>query len=949
MLQNLPHPGTSPEPGLIQNRETSWRACYLCRVKPDLRLVTTNAEDCLALLNSSLEGLSQEQVAQRLVEFGGNCLPKVKGQPVWRKLTAQFTHTMAILLWCGAGIAALAGMPPLAWAIGTVNVINGVFSFWQEYRAQKATEALKRMLPQWARVRRQGQEVRVPADDLVPGDILLLAEGERISADARLLWEVDLKVDCSILTGESRPVVRTAEPVAPEVGDWIERTNLVFAGSTVASGSARAVVFATGGNSEFGRIAHLTQSLPETPSPLQREMERLTRTVTMLVLGVGVVFFGLAVLVAGMDPTQGFLFALGMIVAFVPEGLPPTVTLSLAMGVQRMAGRNALLKRLSAVETLGCTNVICTDKTGTLTQNQMTVREVYLVGQRLHVSGTGYEPRGDFLANEVRMDPLPRLEPMLKCASLCNDSRLIPPNEKNHGWSVLGDPTEGALQSLACKAGLQPEQLARDNLRWAEIPFESRRKMMSTLHKNGAETTVCVKGAPREVLAACREFQGDGETLELDPSIRDEILAVNDDMARDGLRVLALAARTLSEEPLQVSVEATERDLTFLGLVAMHDPPRPEVKAAVDLCYKAGVRVLMMTGDYGLTAESVARRIGIVRGPSPRIVIGAELASMTSRALTDLLAQDQEIVFARVAPEQKLAVVKALQSRGQVVAVTGDGVNDAPALRQADIGVAMGLSGSDVAREAADMVLTDDSFASIVYAIEEGRAVYANLRRFVSYIFTSNAAEAVPFIFFAFSQGQIPLALTIMQILAIDLGTDMLPALALGVEPPEPGLMDRPPRDRGQPLVTAGLLARACLFLGLIASMGMMTSFFVAFERQGWEGPWMDLPGEGRLYNTATAMAFATVVMCQVGNLFAHRTEDRSLLSVGLGGNRWIWAGLASELAFTLSVIYLPWLQPIFGTAPFGWRDWLLVVAWTPALLIADELRKALSRAWRKT
>lgn len=924
----------------------------------DAEIAGASPEQCLALLDSSLDGLSQDEARARLGRFGPNSLPRVVGIPVWRKFVTQFTHLMALLLWVGAVIAMFAGMPPLALAICCVNVINGVFSFYQEYRAQKATEALQRLLPSWARVRRQGQELRVPAEDLVPGDLLLLSEGDRISADARLIWEVDLRVDQSILTGESRAVLRSAEPASDHADGraWIEQPNLVFAGSTVASGNARALVFATGSESEFGRIAHLTQSLPETASPLQLEMARLTRTVSKIVVGVGLVFFVLAVLVAGMEAKQGFLFALGMIVAFVPEGLPPTVTLSLAMGVQRMAGRNALLKRLSAVETLGCTNVICTDKTGTLTQNQMTVREVYTVGRRIRVDGAGYEPTGQFIdiskaQAEVPLDkPLESLGELLRCGSLCNDSRLLPPSQESSEWSVLGDPTEGALQSLAGKADLRSETLVKEHPRWAEIPFESQRKRMSTLHGlDGQALTVYLKGAPREVLSVCRDFRlPDGISRPLDEATRQEIMRVNDDLARSGLRVLAMATRSLSKEPEELTVEAVETELTFLGLVAMHDPPRTEVEAAVVLCRRAGVRILMMTGDYGLTAESVARRIGIISGPNPRIIIGQDLERMPAVELADVLAAESEVLFARVAPEQKLRVVQALQSRGQVVAVTGDGVNDAPALRQADIGVAMGRSGSDVAREAADMVLTDDSFASIVWAIEEGRAVYANLRRFVSYIFTSNTPEAVPFLLFALSQGSIPLALTIMQILAIDLGTDMLPALALGAEPPEAGLMDRPPRDRDQPLVTGALLARAYLFLGLVASLAVMTSFFAAYWLQGFWGQWLDLPGQGQIYQMATSMAFATVVTTQIGNLLAHRTEVNSIFSVGLGGNRLIWIGIVSELAFLLCTVYIPWLQPVFGTAPFGWREWLLVIAWTPALLVVDEIRKALLRIWRK-
>lgn len=863
----------------------------------------------LATLGTSPEGLSDDEARARGRTFGPNSLPQVPGPPLLRKLAAQFTHLMALLLWGAAGLAWLAELPQLAVAIVGVNLLNGLFSFWQEFRARRATEALRSLLPRWARVRRQGRDLRVPAEDVVPGDLLLLSEGDQVCADARLLWGVDLRVDQSVLTGESRAVLRTAEAAGQAGQPLLEQPTLVFAGSSVASGSGRAVAFATGGSTEFGRVAHLTQSLPEMPSPLERELARLTRTVTRLVLGIGLGFYLLATLGAGLDRTQSFIFALGMIVAFVPEGLLPTVTLSLAMGVQRMAARRALVKKLSAVETLGCTNVICTDKTGTLTQNQMTVREVYAGGERIRVEGVGYEPAGQFFAGSRPLEqPLATLGELLKAASLCNDARLL---AGENGWTVLGDATEGALQTVAAKAGLDPDGLAREHPRSGEIPFDSARKRMTTIHGS----TAYVKGAPREVLALC-------DALPL--PVREAALAVQDEMAREGLRVLAVATRSLpSPPPLEI-----ERELTFLGLIGMHDPPRPEVAAAVQLCHQAGIRILMTTGDYGLTAESVARRIGVVTGPAPRLVTGGELQALTDGALGTLLAEGGEVIFCRMAPEQKLRVVQALQSSGQVVAVTGDGVNDAPALRQADIGVAMGRSGSDVAREAADMVLTDDSFASIVAAIEEGRAVYANLRRFVSYIFTSNVPEAVPFVLFALTRGRVPLALTVMQILAIDLGTDMLPALALGAEPPEPGLMARPPRDRAEPLITPSLLARA-FSLGALASVATMTCFWL---------------GLAYGYLAATTMALAAVVSCQVGNVLAHRTEVASLFSGGLGSNPWIGYAVAAELLFLAGLIYVPWLRPFFGTAPFPVAGWLLVLAWSPTLLVADEIRKA----WRR-
>lgn len=870
-------------------------------------LALTPLEGFLLTAGSSLQGLSDSEAGARRQRFGPNALPRVAPPPLLRKLAAQFTHLMALLLWGAAGLAWAAAMPQLAVAIVGVNVLNGLFSFWQEYRAQQATEALKSLLPRWARVRREGRELRLPAEDVVPGDLLLLSEGDQICADARVLWCVELRVDQSILTGESRAVARTWEPSGRPEQAFLEQPNLMFAGTSVAAGSARALVFATGGDTEFGRVAHLTQALPETPSPLELELARLTRTVTRLVLAIGFAFYCLATLVAGLDRLQSFLFALGMIVAFVPEGLLPTVTLSLALGVQRMAARRALVKKLSAVETLGCTNVICTDKTGTLTQNQMTVRELYCAGQLIRVEGVGYQPEGGFLVGGLPLEqPLQMLRELLTAASLCNDARLV---HTEGGWSVLGDPTEGALQTLAAKAGLDPDALAREFPRDREIPFDSGRKRMTTVHGS----TAFVKGAPREVLALCPGLA--------EPEV---ILEAHDEMARAGLRVLAVARRDLpGPEPREL-----ESELTFLGLIGMHDPPRPEVEEAVRKCRSAGVRVLMLTGDYGLTAESIARRIGIVTGPSVRLVTGAELEGMAAADLQALLQSDVPLIFSRLAPEQKLRIVQALQALGMVVTVTGDGVNDAPALRQADIGVAMGRSGSDVAREAAAMVLSDDSFASIVAALEEGRAVYANLRRFVSYIFTSNVPEAVPFILFALTRGRIPLALTIMQILAIDLGTDMFPALALGAEPPEPGVMERPPRDRREPLITRALLGRA-LFLGILESAATLTCFW-------W--------GQRYGYVAATTMAFAAVVSCQVGNVLAHRTDVRSLGSVGLASNPWIGAAIGAELLFLGTLVYTPWLRPVFGTAPFPLEGWLLVLAWSPVILIADEIRKA----WRR-
>ncbi|HXF60120.1 MAG TPA: cation-transporting P-type ATPase [Caldilineaceae bacterium] len=912
--------------------------------KTPAEVASLRAEEVFRLLETQLNGLSHEEAESRARAYGRNALVEVKGRPLFVKFLVNFTHLMAILLWIGGIVAFLAQMPQLGIAIWLVNLINGAFSFWQEYKAEQATAALRRLLPAQVRVLRDGEEKRIPAEALVPGDVMLLAEGDHISADARVVHEAELRVDQSTLTGESRPVRKSAEPVMSNGLTSAELPNLVFAGTNVATGACTAVVFATGMATEFGKIAHLTQSIGEELSPLQQELNVVTRIVTVIAVGVGLVFFVLAVLLTGMRLGESFIFGLGMIVAFVPEGLLPTVTLALAMGVQRMARRHALIKRLSAVETLGCTSVILSDKTGTLTQNEMTVSKLYVPGRRLTVSGVGYSPDGQIWYDGRPLSAAedPDLRQLLTIAGLCNDARVLPPDALSQRWTVLGDPTEAALCVVANKGGLDLEAAARAMPRLHELPFDSRRKRMTTIHQVGKGRMAFVKGAPKEVLGLCEQLHCAGHTETLDDRLRREITEVNDDYARQGLRVLAVAQRALPNVPLDLTPESVERALTFVGLVAMVDPPRPEVAASVQQCERAGIRIIMITGDYGLTAESIARRIGIIKSDRPRLITGTELERLDDAALAAALGD--EVIFARVAPEHKLRVVRALQAMGHVVAVTGDGVNDAPALKQADIGVAMGVAGTDVAREAADMVLTDDNFASIVGAVEEGRAVYANIKKFTSYIFTSNTPEAVPFIIYALSGGRVPLALNIMQILAIDLGTDLVPALALGAEPPGPGVMEQPPRRLDEHVITPGLLARAYLWLGPLQSLAAMAAFYFLFWTNGYWGQWLDLPASGELYRAATTMTLAAVVTTQIGNLFAQRAEQSSLTRIGWFSNPLIGVGILTELTIIGLLVYVPFLQGIFGTAALGVGQWLFLFAWAPTLLVADELRKVLLR-----
>jgi len=905
---------------------------------------TLPASAVYAALSTQPAGLSQAQVDERRQVFGANAIKELPRTPHIVRFLSNFTHLMAILLWAGGAIGFAAQLPQLGIAIWMVNLINGSFSFWQEYKAEKATEALRRLIPFHARVRRDGCEQQISASELVPGDIMILAEGDRICADARLVRAHELRVDQSTLTGESLPAAKSADEIIHSNLNPPELRNLVFAGTAVMSGSGEAVVTATGMRSEFGKIALLTESTPDRPSPLQMEMARVTRIVTALAVGIGLVFFLLATFVAGVQLAESFVFAMGMIVAFVPEGMLPTVTLSLAMGVQRMAGRNALVKRLSAVETLGCTGVICTDKTGTLTKNEMTVRELWSAGRRLLAGGSGYAPLGTItLQSESQSEPIAcdsdvDLEQLLVACALCNNARLLAPgDDDNAQWRVLGDPTEGALIVLCKKGKLDLDVVTRRSPRLKEIPFDSRRKRMSTIHRTQHGVTVYVKGAPRELLALCTSVACNGKPQPLSESDVREILSVNDEYARSGLRVLAVAMRTIAAQPNELTAENVERNLTLLGLVAMLDPPHPEVAEAVRKCHNAGIKMVMITGDYGLTAESIARRIGMIGSHNARIITGAELDDMSEEALTGSLAGD--VIFARATPEHKLRVVGAYQNAGYVVAVTGDGVNDAPSLKRADIGVAMGVSGTDVAKESADMILLDDNFASIVNAIEEGRTVYANIRRFAIYVFNSNMAEAVPFVLMLFSRGAVPLPLTIMQVLSIDLGTDMVPALALGAEPPESGVMRRPPRSLAEPLLSWQVFARALLWYGLIESFAAISGYFFLNWLHGW--PVLPLAAEGTpVYRMATTMTLAGVVVTQVGAVFGCRSDRTSLLQLGFFTNKLVIWGIACELILLLLIVYVPVLQGIFNTGALGLREWAFAFAWTPIIIVLDELRK---------
>jgi magnesium-transporting ATPase (P-type) len=896
-----------------------------------------DAAAALAALGSSPDGLRSAEAAARLARTGSNELPAKGGPSPARQVLEQMASFFALMLWVAAVLALVGGLPALAVAIVVVVVVNGLFSFAQEYRAERAVRALSALLPDKVTVRRSGRKVRVPAADLVPGDVVLLAEGDRISADGRVIESIGLAVDESTLTGESVPVPRMADQVPSPPSEALEAPNLVFAGTFVASGSGAAVIAATGGATRLGAISRLTGEIVRRPTPLRTELNHAVRLIAALAVTTGVLFFGVS-LALGTPPRDGFLFSVGVIVALVPEGLLPTLSLSLAMSSTRMAHHGALVRRLESVETLGSTTVICTDKTGTITANEMTVRRVSAGAVRVSVTGTGYHSGGAFVADDrpLRENEQALLQPLLRAAALCTDAHV---EEREGRWQCAGDPTEGAIVVVARKGGLERDELERRSPRIREFPFDASRRRMTTVHAlpSGA-FEVITKGSPEVILDICVDVAQDHGSIGLAPEVTVALQAEVERLAGQGFRVLAVAR---GEHPaMPATPEEAEQRLELLGFVGLEDPVRPEVPDAVARCRNAGIRVVMITGDHPATARSIAEKAGM----SPdRVVLGQELPSGEDELCT-MLGDPAVRVLARVAPEQKLRIAAAFQRLGEVVAMTGDGVNDAPALRRADIGVAMGVVGTDVAREAADIVLLDDNFAHIVEAVEEGRAAFDNIRRFLTYHLTDNVAELTPFLLWALTGGRIPLVLTVLQVLALDIGTDLLPALALGAEHPETGVMDRPPRSRQARLLDARVLGRAFGFLGpveAIVSMSMLWIGAALFFGWSFGG---ELPGSGMPLAVLSTMVFAAIVTMQMANSLECRSTPASLWTIGPLGNRLLLGAIGLEAVALAVFVYVPPVATALRQHPLTAEQWLVVLPAPFLLLGAEEIRKAIVR-----
>jgi sodium/potassium-transporting ATPase subunit alpha len=878
-----------------------------------LKIQNLTKEEVFTSLITSETGLSEEAAKKRLQEYGQNEIKEVRKKPLYIKLVSQFTHFLAILLWLASALCFLSeylhpgeGMISLGIAIIAVIVINAIFTFIQEYRAEKAVEALKKLLPFNVKILRDGAIREIPAREIVPGDVFLVSEGDKIPADARLIDENRLMVNNAPLTGESESKARSHNPFA---GDSLESPNIVFAGTLVISGTGKAVAFATGMSTEFGKIAHLTSAVEPGLSPLQKEILKVTRIIALIALTTGIFFFTVGIF-TGRTFWHNLIFAIGITIANVPEGLLPTVTLSLAMGSQRMARKKALVRTLTSVETLGSVTVICTDKTGTLTRNKMEVQKIWTADGKQS-----------------------SIDSLFMIAYLCN-------NAYSEKGQYKGDPTEVALLKAAGeKAGeLKSERIS-------EIPFDSDRKRMTTVNSVHGETMVLTKGALETVFPLCSGILMNNEIENLDEDKKESLTKAYHLMMDDGLRVISFAFKKLRDKN-DINVNQ-EFDLIFVGLIGIEDPPRPEVPDAIKKCREAGMKVIMITGDASMTALAIAKQIGLA-SQNPVVLEGHEMDDKTDSALQEIL-QSTEIIFARMSPRHKMRIVSLLQDEGERVAVTGDGVNDAPALKKADIGISMGIMGTDVAREAADMILLDDNFATIVNAIEEGRTIFENIKKFITYIFAHGTPEAIPYIMFALFN--IPIPLTVMQILAIDLGTETIPALALGAEPPE-APMRRSSSIKGSALqkkserkgiIDKFLLFRGYIFIGLISAVGALFAYFYVLYKGGWQ--WgMTLPSDSILSHQASTATFLGIVIMQIGNVFACRSSHESVFTLGFFSNKLITIGITVEVLLSAFIIYHPLGNKVFGAAPLGLDVWLVLLPFSAFLLLAEELRKAIMR-----
>jgi Ca2+-transporting ATPase len=872
-------------------------------------------ENTLQSLHSTTRGLSDDEAARRLIEFGPNELKAADRVSPLMILLEQFKNVLIVILLVATVLSFSLGHQLEAIAIAVIVLFAALLGFVQEYRAERAIEALRDMAAPTASVIRDGVEGEIPARNLVPGDIILLAAGDKVPADVRLIEAINLQAEEAALTGESVPVVKHTAPINQgelAVGD---RKNIAYAGTSVTYGRGCAIVVGTGANTEFGKIARMLESVESAKTPLQENLNRVGRKLAQAAFALVAVIVALGLL-RGQPFVEMFIFGVALAVAVVPEALPAVVTISLAIGVKRMVKRHALVRRLPAVETLGGTSVICSDKTGTLTKDEMTVRRIFVAGHLLEVSGAGYEPEGLFSQDGSIVQPSESMVLLLRAAVLASDARLT--HDATEGrWSIKGDPTEGAMIVAAAKAGLDKTELNSQYPRRNEIPFTSESKRMTTLHDSAEGAFAFSKGAPETILDSCTRWVNETTDSQLSGARRAEILNVAQEMATEALRVLAVSYKR------DASIGDAEREMTFLGLMGMIDPPRQEAVSAIQKCEEAGIKTVMITGDHPLTARAVARELRLLK--NGRVVTGAELEITEDEEFRQAVEEIE--VYARVSPAHKLRVVTALQEKGHVVAMTGDGVNDAPALKKADIGIAMGITGTDVSKEAAAMTLTDDNFASIVAAVEEGRGIFSNIKKYLMYLLSSNIGEIG--LMAGATLAGLPLPLSAVQILYVNLATDGLPALALAVDPPEEDLMQRPPRDPRK-----GIFTRPVVMLMLV---GGLWSTIVNLSLFVWA------LNSGRSVQEAMTMTFVSLVLIQFFKAYNFRSDRHSVLRRPFA-NKWLNMAIAWEMLILLLILYVPILERTFGTFGLPLRDWLIIVGAAFTVSPVLELAKWMER-----
>ena len=886
---------------------------------------TRTAQEAIDFWRTDQEdGLSSSEVKSRIAEFGYNELVEKQKPAWWKRFFAQFQDFMVLVLLAATLISAFLGEYADAATILSIVLINAILGFLQEHRAEKSMDALRTMVAPMSHVIRNGILQQIPAREMVPGDILVLESGDKIAADARLISVHNMEVDEATLTGESLSVRKVADKQIGETSSLGDRKNMVYAGTSIIKGRGKAVVCATGMATEVGRIADMIQDVKHESTPLELRLESLGRWLVWgcLIICVIVVVTGV---LKGEPLFLMCMAGISLAVAAIPEGLPAIVTVALALGVQRMIKRNAIIRKLPAVETLGCTTVICSDKTGTLTQNVMTVQKVFVVGRNYELTGTGYEIKGNFLYNKQEFDPK-RDKCLLQCleiGALCNNSILKHNNigisglwrrTTASGWSIEGDPTEGALVIAAAKADIWRSEMEKNQRRLAEIPFESERCRMSVLYEKNNKNVIYVKGAPDVILDMCQHYMNNSTESPLSAAIKNEILEQNENMTDQALRVLAVAYRQITKMEASHVSEDLEKDLVFVGLIGMIDPPRQEVKPAIALCRQAGIKTIMITGDHRNTAVAIAKELQMFKEEKNQALTGNELDELNDGELAKII--NSVTVYARVSPTHKLRIVKALKRQGHIVAMTGDGVNDAPAIKEADIGIAMGFTGTDVTKEAAAMVLADDNFATIVAAVEEGRGIYDNIRKFIRYLLSCNLGEVLT-MFIATLAG-LPLPLLPVQILWVNLVTDGLPAMALGVDPNNHDIMNRPPRQPRESVFSRGLSLK-------IITRGFQIGISTVLVFAGVYFLKNDL-------TLARTMAFCTLVFCQMFHVFDCRSETLSIFEIGMFKNKYLIFATVCSVFMQLLVVYHPFMRGIFATVPLGLSDWLVVLCisgWT--------------------